>query len=444
MNPVTRRDIDQQSTPTLQLMPISSLKPDPDNARQHPAAQVDALASSIRTFGFIGAIVIDQENRVRAGHARLEAAKRLGLDLVPVIQVTHLSPEKLKAFMLADNKLGDRSGWDDKKLALQLKELSELTLDFEIEATGFEPPEIDLRIQSLQDSEPDIEDLVKIAEGPTISRLGDLWQLGQNRLLCGDALAGESYLTLLGDEKAAAAFTDPPYNVRIDGHATGKGSLKHREFEMASGEMTSEEFTAFLRTVLSHIRSASAPGALLYICMDWRHMQELLDAGRALLLFLINLCVWAKTNGGMGSLYRSRHELVFVFRGGDAGHVNNVQLGRFGRNRTNVWNYPGANVFSKRGQPKRLELHPTVKPVALVADAILDCTKRGDAVLDPFIGSGTTIIAAERTGRRAYGIELDGQYVDTAIRRWQRLTGRDAKNERGQTFDEVAIERGLS
>jgi DNA modification methylase len=265
---------------------------------------------------------------------------------------------------------------------------------------------------------------------PAITRLGDLWSIGGHRLLCGDALSEASYKVILGSQKAQLIFTDPPYNVPVAGHVSGKGKIRHREFAMASGEMTRAEFTKFLQKAFERLAAVSVDGSIHYICMDWRHMQEVLEAAR-LYSELKNLCVWSKTNAGMGSLYRSQHELVFVFKKGAARHVNNVELGRFGRNRTNIWNYAGANTFGK-DRDAELAMHPTVKPVALVADAILDCSKRNGIVLDSFAGSGTTLIAAERTGRRGYGIELDPYYVDTIIRRFEKLYGLKAFNAKTQ------------
>jgi DNA modification methylase len=245
----------------------------------------------------------------------------------------------------------------------------------------------------------------------------------------------------LEGKKAAGVFTDPPYNVKIQGHVTGNGTKKHPEFAMASGEMNENQFAGFLTQTFSMLGANADPGAIIYSCMDWRHIGEILTASRSAGWDFLNLCVWVKSNGGMGSFYRSRHELVFVFRNGQAAHVNNVQLGRFGRNRQNVWNYPGANTFRRKGQSNSLDLHPTVKPIALVADAILDSTKRGDIVLDPYLGSGSTLLAAERTGRRCYAIEIDGHYVDTAIERWERLTSQKAQNVQGQTFAQVRLAR---
>jgi DNA modification methylase len=421
---------------------IGDLIPDPHNPRKHGRVQISAIAKSIEAFGFNAPILVDKNNRIVAGHGRYEAAKLLGLDKVPIVSLSHLTETQARAFMLADNKLTDRSTWDDNKLAIHLKELSDLVLDFDIEAIGFEPPELDLRIQSLDSALEEADDQFELTTGPAVSRTGDLWLLGSHRLYCGSALDTSSYKALSNGEKAAAAITDPPYNVRIDGHVSGNGRTTHREFAMASGEMSEAEFTDFLLQTFQGICTYCRDGALIYSCMDWRHMAEILAAGRSASLGLLNLCVWAKTNGGMGSLYRSRHELVFVFKNGHDAHTNNIQLGRFGRNRSNVWNSPGANSFARSGPKNELESHPTVKPIALIADAILDCTKRNDIVVDPYLGSGTTILAAERTGRRCHAIEIDGRYVDTAIKRWEQLTKQEAKDVHGKTFAQTRSGRG--
>jgi DNA modification methylase len=422
---------------------IGTLIPDPDNPRKHGRAQISAIAKSIEAFGFNAPILVDKNNKIVAGHGRYEAAKLLGLAKVPIVSLSHLTKTQAKAYMLADNKLTDRSTWDDAKVAVQLKELSDLALDFDIEAIGFELPEIDFRIQSLDASDAaDHADEFEASLGPAVSMAGDLWLLGPHRLYCGHALDAAAYAILMETENAAAVFADPPYNVKIDGNVSGHGSIKHPEFAMATGEMTEKEFTDFLTASLTLICTYSAGGALVYACMDWRHMGEMLAAGRSTQCELLNLCVWAKNNGGLGSLYRSQHELVFVFKNGRQAHLNNIQFGRFGRNRTNVWNYIKVNGFARNGCKSDLELHPTVKPIALVADAILDSTKRNDIVLDPFIGSGTTILAAERTGRRCFGIEIDGRYVDTAIARWERLTKQEAKDINGKTFAQTRSDRG--
>jgi DNA modification methylase len=426
--------------------PVSELKPDPANARRHSKKQVRQLVRSIETFGFNVPILIDRFDNVIAGHGRLLAAIELGIPEVPTVCLDHLSPAQARAFMIADNRLTEIASWDDKLLAEQLKELSLQGLDFDIEAIGFEMGEIDLRIASLEDFPDPANDPADIVPGhpahPPLSKPGDLWLLGFHRVLCGNALDGEAVATLMDDKLASMVFTDPPYNVPIDGHASGLGAIHHRPFPMASGEMDKASFTALLSQAFRNLAAFSAEGSIHFICMDWRHIAELLAAGGDVYDELKNLCVWVKDNGGMGSLYRSQHELVFVFKLGHDGHHNNVQLGRFGRNRSNVWHYPGVNSFAQCGEEGNLlALHPTVKPVAMVADAIFDCSARNDIVLDPFLGSGTTVIAAERTGRRCYALELDPHYIDTAIRRWQTLTGHSACHaESGRSFDDLARE----
>ena len=419
-----------------------SLTPAPDNPRLHAPQQVQAIARSMETFGFTAPLLVDRNGQAIAGHGRLEAAKLLRLAEVPVIRQEHLTPAQVKAYRLADNRLAERSTWDERGLGLALQELQEALLEFDLEVIGFDAPEIDLRIQSLDT--PEEADAADVFDGPedaAISKPGDLWHLGSNRLLCGNALEAASYETLLGEERAAAVFTDPPYNVRINGHVSGKGRARHREFPMASGEMDAEEFTAFLLGWMKPVRSYTASAGVLLTCMDWRHLTETTTALTQAGDELINLCVWVKSQGGMGSFYRSRHELVLVSRPRGTQHQNNVQLGVYGRNRTNVWHYPGMNSFAGRARTRGTDVHPTVKPIRMVADAILDVTSHGSIVLDAFCGSGTTILAAERTGRRGYGIELDPLYVDLAIRRWQAMTKRVAALADGRSFAQVEAER---
>jgi DNA modification methylase len=424
---------------------IDELKPDPANPRRHAKKQVRQIAESIRTFGFVAPILIDRDGNVIAGHGRLAACRPLGITEVPTLCLDHLTPTQARAFMIADNRLAEIAIWDDRLLAEQLKELSLIGLDFNIEVIGFEMGEIDLRIASLDDlPEPDdLADMVPaVPAGLPLSKIGDLWFLGRHRILCGNALDAADFAALMGEERAAMVFTDPPYNVPIDGHASGLGAVHHRPFPMASGEMSRAEFTAFLGQACRNLAAFSVDGSLHYVCMDWRHLEELMTGGREVYAALKNVCVWVKTSPGMGSFYRSQHEFVVVFGHGRAGHRNNVQLGRFGRNRSNVWNYPGANSFARGGEEGNLlALHPTVKPVALVADAILDGSARGAIVLDAFLGSGTTVIAAERTGRRCCGLELDPAYVDTIVRRWQALTGGSARHAASdRCFDDLADE----
>jgi DNA modification methylase len=425
---------------------IDELKPNPTNPRRHTRRQIRQIGKSLKAFGFIVPVLIDKDGNIIAGHGRVLAAREVGITEVPTLCLDHLTPAQASAFMIADNRLTEIATWDDQLLAQQFKDLSVLGLDFSLELTGFEMGEIDLRIASLDDppeTDADPADVVpEVPTSPPLSKIGDVWLLGRHRVLCGNALASLTLATLLGEERAAMVFTDPPYNVPIDGHASGLGAVHHRAFPMASGEMDRVEFTAFLAKAFQNLAVFSADGSLHYICMDWRHGEELLAAGRQTYGELKNLCVWVKDNAGMGSLYRSQHELVFVFKHGRQGHRNNVQLGQFGRNRSNVWRYPGANSFSRCGEEGNLlALHPTVKPVAMIADAILDCSARGDIVLDAFLGSGTTVIAAERTGRRCYGMELDPGYVDTIIRRWQALTGGRARHAAsGRSFNDLARE----
>jgi len=438
--------VDRRFRLSVTYRSIAELKPDPANPRRHSKKQIRQIKNSIETFGFIVPVLVDRDGNIIAGHGRVLACRELGWTEVPTLCLDHLTPAQARAFMIADNRLTEIATWDDQLLAVQLKELSLLDLDFGIEVTGFEMGEIDLRIASLEDPSDAADDpadvLPEPPEGPPLSRRGDLWILGHHRLLCGNALDPADLATLMDNQLAEIVFTDPPYNVPIDGHAGGLGAIHHRPFAMASGEMSKTEFTSFLRQACCNLAAFSADGAIHFICMDWRHLEELLAAGRDAYHELKNLCVWVKSNGGMGSLYRSQHELVFVFKHGSDEHRNNVQLGRFGRNRSNVWHYPGGNSFARCGTDGNLlALHPTVKPVAMVADAILDCSARGDIVLDSFLGSGTAVIAAERTGRRCCGLEVDPVYVDTAIRRWQAQTGEDARHAAsGRSFDDLARE----
>jgi len=430
----------------LQIEPrsIASLKLRRNNPRTHSERQIRQIAASIETFGFTNPVLIDATGTVIAGHGRVRAAKLLGMETVPTVQLEHLSEAQVRAYVIADNQLAACAGWDRDLLAIELQELAEIDLDFDLEVVGFETAELDLLIGGGgDDAEADPADAWGglDPDAPTVSRPGDLWRIGPHRLLCADALDRASYDRVLGGEKAQLVFVDPPYNVRIEGHVSGLGRVRHGEFAMASGEMSPAEFTAFLEAALGYHAAHSRDGALHYVCMDWRHAGELLAASRPVYSEIKNLCVWVKTNAGMGSLYRSQHELVYVFKVGTAPHINNVELGRHGRSRSNVWRYAGVNSFGAE-RDEALATHPTVKPVRLVADAILDGSRRGDLVLDGFAGSGTTLLAAERTGRIGCGLEIEPRYVDAAIRRMAEHAGLEAKlAESGKTFTEVAAER---
>ncbi len=425
--------------------PIADLELNPRNPRTHTPRQIRQIARSIEAFRFNVPVLVDARNRVIAGHGRLLACQLLGWTEVPTISLEHLSDAQIRAFMIADNRLTENSVWNDRLLAEQLCELAVADLDFSLEATGFEMGEIDLRIEGLgsqTEQDDSADDLSAAVTGPPVTRPGDLWLLGKHRVYCANALEVRSYATLMEGDCADLVFCDPPYNVPIGGNVSGLGRVHHREFAMASGEMSADEFTSFLVRALSLHARHSAEGSLHFICMDWRHMEEMLGAGATAYSELKNLCVWVKDNGGMGSLYRSQHELVFVFKHGRRAHRNNVMLGVHGRNRSNVWNYSCARSFSHSGdEGNLLALHPTVKPVAMVADAIMDASTRRGIVLDGFLGSGSTVIAAERTGRRCYGLEIDPGYVDTIVRRWQQFTRDIARHaSSGRSFNEIEVE----
>lgn len=439
--PAKRERSDPERRLVLEHLPLERLKLDPENARLHKPAQIKQIAASITAFNFNVPVLIDRDDKVLAGHGRVLACRKLGWTEIPVIRLEHLTPEQARAFAIADNRLTETSVWDEKLLAGHLKVLSGLDLSFDLEATGFSIGEIDLKIAGLNiaiGNDDAVEEPLPV--GPAITAFGDVWMLSDHRVVCGDSLQASTYETLMGDERAAMVFTDPPYNVPIDGHASGKGKTTHREFAMATGEMSETEFIEFLVTICERMTAVSEPGALHYVCMDWGHAFELLSAGRAAYDGLINLCVWTKPNGGMGALYRSRHELVFVFKALSGKHRNNVQLGVFGRNRTNVWAYGAGASFGRGPEADLTSQHPTPKPVAMIADAILDVTKHRDVVLDVFLGSGSTLMAAESTGRICRGIEMDPLYVDLTIRRWQRQTGKAAVRQDGASFDAISIE----
>jgi DNA modification methylase len=423
----------------LESMAVADLRPHDRNPRTHSKKQVAQIADSIRRFGFVNPVFVDGDGQVIAGHGRVEAAKLLGMKKVPVLRFEHMTEAEKRAYVIADNRLAELAGWDNDLLALELSAITELDGEFELALTGFDTAEIEALLNGLDNEQSSAEEGVEIDEqAPVVSRVGDMWQLGDHIIICGDATDPAVYDRLLGGEKAEMVFTDPPYNVPVNGHVCGLGKVQHDEFVMASGEMSEAEFTEFLTKVAKNLASFSSDGSIHYVCMDWRHIGELLAAGRAAYSEFKNLVVWNKDNGGMGAFYRSKHELVFVFKNGTATHINNFGLGQHGRYRTNVWDYAGVNSLkAERGE--ELAMHPTVKPVAMVADAIRDCSRRGGIILDAFSGSGTTIIAAEQTCRKARVIELDPRYVDVAVRRWQQVTGGKAKLVGSDnSFDELS------
>jgi DNA modification methylase len=417
----------------------ADLKPWPNNPRAHSDKQLTKIAASIRQFGFTAPVLVDDEGVILSGHGRVLAAHAVGVTSIPVRVATGWSRADKRAYVIADNKLAMLSSWDPGLLKGEIELL--IADEFKIETTGFSTAEIDLMFDD--EAAGDLDDLrpEDFAEA-VVSRAGDLWELDRHRLFCGDALAAESYAAVLGPEQAQMCITDPPYNVPIDGHVCGNGKVKHKEFAMASGEMSSGQFTGFLGQAFGHIHAVCQAGAISFFFMDWRHLPELLAAATPLFGAPRQLCVWDKGTGGMGTLYRSQHELVYVFKKDGAPHINNFELGQHGRYRTNMWSYPGAH--SGKGR-ELLALHPTVKPVSLIADAMRDCSHRKGVILDPFAGSGTVIVAAERSGRQARAIELDPHYVDVGIHRWQRLTGKQAVlAATGQTWDQVRTERQVA
>lgn len=411
----------------IEHIAIRDLKPWSRNARTHSKKQVRQIADSIETFGFTNPVLTDERRTILAGHGRVEGAKLLGMSEVPCLRLDYMSEDEKRAYVLADNKLALNAGWDEDLLAAELGVLMSADLEFDVSVTGFSIPEIDSLLETVAPEEPgDPDDDVVPVLALARVQPGDIWQLGRHRLVCGDALDTDVVAALMDREEARMVFSDPPYNVPIEGHVGNSGKIQHREFAMAAGEMSRAEFTAFLEAAFRNLADHSTDGSIHYLCMDWRHISEMLDAGQGIYDEMKNLIVWAKDNGGMGTFYRSRHELIFVFKKGRAPHINNFELGQHGRYRTNVWEYRGVNSLHGN-RLEELALHPTVKPVQMIADAIRDVSGRGDIVLDIFGGSGSTLIAAEKTGRRGYLCELDPIYCDRILARWEAFAKDEAE-----------------
>ena len=412
--------------------PVATLTPYTGNPRTHTKRQISQIAESIKTFGWTNPILVDDEGGIIAGHGRVAAAKELGIEMVPTIRLSQMTEAQKRAYIIADNKLAENAGWDESILAIEFEALAEL--DFDVSVIGFEMGEVDRIISNFVELPDEPDDVTPaVTADNVVTNLGDVWQIGPHRLICGDTTDPETFDRLMLGAKAQMVFTDPPYNVPIAGHVSGLGKKTHQEFAMASGEMSRNEFEAFLKTMATNLAYVSCDGAIHFICMDWRHMHELLSATDGVYTELKNLCVWGKSNGGMGSLYRSQHELVVVFKAGKGRHINNVGLGKHDRNRTNVWTYAGANAFGGT-RDGDLEMHPTVKPLELVKDAILDCSNRGGIILDAFAGSGTTLLAAAQTGRKGYGIEIDPAYCDVILKRFVAAGYEPVLEASGQAF----------
>lgn len=429
----------------IEQVPIGQLLNYRNNPRRHPERQIVKLMASITEYGVAMPVLIGPDNVIIAGEAVTEAARRLKLTHIPVIVARGWSPARIQGFRIAHNRIAELATWDVETLAIEIGGIIEFG-EFSPDLIGYETAEIDVIMETAltgdtSQASGDGDDEQVPPPARPVTRAGDMWQLGDHRLLCGSSLEGDNWVRVMEGREAAMVFTDAPYNVKVNGHVRGKGKVRHAEFAMASGEMSSGEFTKFLTDAVRAMAGVTRDGGLLYLCMDWRHLDELSAAGRACDLSQLNLCVWNKSNGGQGGLYRSKYELVSVLKKGTAPHTNNVQMGRYGRYRTNVWDYPGVNSFGAN-RADDLADHPTVKPTALVADAIRDVTRVGEIVIDGFMGSGTTILAAERTKRVACGIEIEPAYVDVAIRRWEKRTGREATlADTGETFAQVMAAR---
>jgi hypothetical protein len=435
-----------QATPVLttsiDLVAITDLTPDPRNPRVHTRAQIKAIAKSIKTFGFVLPI-LHKNKRIIAGHGRYEAAKLNGLAQVPVVSLDHLTEAQAKAFMIADNRLTEMSAWDKHELALQLQELSNLRLDFKVDVTGFKLPDIELRIQSLDSPKPssasDAADKFSASTGPAVSQIGDLWLLGTHRLYCGSTCDAVAYDTLLAGTKASVVFADFSGGARI-----GEGAREIGAIEQPSSEIARElsvNGLAQLTSTFELARAHAVEGAIIYACIGWRHMEEMLAAGRSAGCDLLDLCVWAKANGGIDGLYRSDHELVFVFRNRPQTQLDIVgRPDRSRRNRSNVWTH-NHNGFARKTRRGRRAPLASIKPIALISDAILDSTDCNEIVLGSSLGYGTTILAAERTSRRCYGIESDPLRIDTTIERWEKLTQCQARHVCGHAFSDLTLER---
>jgi DNA modification methylase len=421
-------------------LPIKAVKPSPHAARQHNQHQRRKLKRLLKKFGQVTSIIVDENHFIIDGHAVHEMMVELGYDEIAVVVVANRTEAEVRALRLALNRIGLDTQWDAPKLKAEFEAL--IALSFDLNLTAFYAVEIDMALSIDAPTGNTVEEVaaavVEAQNGPTVTQPGDIWRLGRHVVACGDARDAGHLRALVGEARVTVVFADAPDNVRIDGFVSGLGKNQHREFAMAPGEMSKEQFISFLIAFIAALKPTLADGAILYMCMDWRHAGELLEAAAQQELEFKNLCIWVKSNAGMGSFYRSQHELVFVFKHGDAAHQNNFGLGQHGRSRTNVWQYRGVNAFGK-DRTELLGIHPTCKPTAMIADALLDVSRRGEIVLDPFLGSGSTLIAAENVGRVCIGNEIDPAYCDVAVRRWEKQTGRDAVNATtSETFAAVA------
>jgi DNA modification methylase len=442
LSPEERSVLDKVSACPIVRVPIQRLRPSTGHARLHSDAKIIGLVAAIRRFGFVEPILVDQDFTIISGMARWMACQAMGVAEVPVIVISHLSAVEVRALRIALGRFPEWATWDHDQLRVELPAIVADLPDLSMQEIGFTVQEVDRLIAPPSEQDQDPADEVPDADNnmSVISREGDLWRLGQHLVLCGDALKAESYDRLLGSTAVRMVLTDPPYNVPINGHVT-KRIGKFDEFAMASGEMSNDQFREFLRKAYLQIARAAVPGAIAYFFIDWRHARVMQEAADGVFFEFKNHIVWVKDAPTLGAFYRSQHEFVLVFKIADGKHINNFALGQHGRTRSNVWQYAGMSSFGS-GRDEALELHATPKPVAMLVDAILDCSNPGDLVLDPFGGSGSTLIAAQRAHRRARLIEISPTYVDTIVRRWEHFTGEQAVLvDTNQTFAEITRRR---
>jgi DNA modification methylase len=422
----------------VQRVAVDALTPSSAPVRRHPKKQLAKVRKSLEAFGQVTPILVSSNWEIIDHELVWLALKEIGATHVDAIVVADKSPSELKALRLVLNRTALDAQWDEQNLRSVLEQLVEV--DFDLDLTGFDAPEIDhyLNLDAPQANVEENGSDIPPVGTTAISKQGMIWTLGDHRVGCGSATDLAFVSHMLNGKIADCSFIDPPYNIKVDGFITGKGRHRHREFVQGAGEMSADEHFGLLKQSFLVLKESCTPKALVYACIDWRHVMEMTVAGRACDMPLYTICVWTKTNGGMGGIYRNAHELVCVFRAGTEQPLDNVELGRHGRNRTNVWSYPGMSSFGKE-RDQLLGLHPTVKPVAMIADVLRDVTKRREIVLDTFLGSGSTLMAAQETGRICCGVELDPLYVDVTIRRWQKATGRDAVIvETGERFNDAA------
>lgn len=419
---------------------VESLIPYENNARVHPKRQLKKLMESISVHNIINPLIIDEKGMVLCGHGRLEAAKALGMREVPTIMLEHMSLADKRAYIIADNALAEQAEWDRSKLAREFESL--LELNYDLDQTGFDTLEIDslLVLDDTATAAPadDVVHLPDESRAP-LCRAGDLWHIGKHRLFVGDARDRVSYEALMGAERADLVFADPPYGCKIANNVSGNGKVRHQDFAMGCEGVGPELSMDLLRPTFRAMLPFVEPGAIGFICSDWRAAPAVQDAAEGVFEELKNLIIWVKSNAGQGSFYRSAYEMIFAYKLRAGNHINNFGLRR---HRSNVWQYAGANTFRK-GRAEDLADHPTVKPKALVADAILDCSKPGGIVLDSFAGSGTTLVAAEMTKRRGYGIELDPVYADVILKRVAKACGEEPLLNGAIPIMQVARERGI-